>query len=104
MSNRVDFGAMRRPTGWIAWFRLYHHGENRVLRQRGIDILFASEAEAEKAAKEEFLLQMNSKTVAETLTGPTTKKALVFQQANNVFRAKGSDRLTVIERKGRASA
>lgn len=58
MSNRVDFGAFKRHMGYIAWFRLYHHGENRILREGRNDILFATEAEAEAAAKAEFLRQM----------------------------------------------
>ena len=86
MSNHCGFGTHRRPTGWIAWFRLYHHGENRVIRQGRDDILFPTEAEAEAAAKAEFLRQMNSPIVAESMTGPTTKRAAARETAEAIFR------------------
>lgn len=100
MSNRCDFGAFRRPTGWIAWYRLYHHGENRILRHGKDDILFPSEAEAEAAAKKEFLHQMNSDIVSEALTGPTTKKGLARAQLEKMF-SKG--KVIEVERKGAAA-
>ncbi|GAC1042284.1 hypothetical protein [Rhizobium sp. No.120] len=95
--NRCDFGTHRRPTGWIAWYRLYHHGENRVVRDGRDDIIFGTQAEAESAAKAEFLRQMNSPIVSEALTGPTTKRALVRDQANKLFR--GGGRVVEIERR-----
>jgi hypothetical protein len=97
MSNRVDFGAFKRPTGFIAWFRLYHHGENRILREGRNDILFATEAEAEAAAKAEFLRQMNSKLVSESFTGPTTPKALAKARLDRIFQGGGE---TNVEREG----
>jgi hypothetical protein len=90
MTNKCDFGSHRIPTGWIAWFRLYHHGENRVLRNGRDDIIFPTEAEAEAAAKDEFLRQMNSPIVAEAITGPTTKRALARSQAHKLFRGGGN--------------
>jgi len=99
MTNKCDFGAHRRPTGWIAWFRLYHHGENRILRHGRDDIIFGSESEAEAAAKREFLRQMmNSPIVAEAITGPTSKKALARSQAHKLFR--GGGKTVEVERVG----
>ena len=85
MSNKVDFGTLRQRTGWIAWYRLYHHGENRVLRNGKDDILFGSEAEAEAAAKAKFLEEMNTPVVAESFTGPTTKAQLARAQLEKLF-------------------
>lgn len=97
MSNKCDFGTLRRPMGWIAWYRLYHHGENRVLRSGRDDIIFGTQAEAESAAKAEFLRQMNSPIVSEALTGPTTKRALIHDQANKLFR--GGGKVVEVERR-----
>lgn len=97
MSNQCGFGTFKRPTGFIAWIRLYHHGENRVLRNGRDDIIFGTQAEAETAAKAEFLRQMNSPIVSETLTGPTTKRALIRVQADKLFR--GGGKVVEVERR-----
>lgn len=98
MSNELGFGSQKIRTGWIAWFRLYHHGENRILREGRNDILFATEAEAEAAAKAEFLRQMNSEIVSESFTGPTTPKALARARLEKMFR--GGGKIVEVERKG----
>lgn len=100
MSNKCDFGAHLSPTGWIAWYRLYHHGENKVLRHGKDDILFSTKAEAEAAAKDKFLSEMNSDIVSEALTGPTTKKGLARAQLEKMF-SKG--KVIEVERKGAAA-
>lgn len=97
MSNKVDFGAHRRPTGWIAWFRLYHYAENHVLRHGRDDIIFGTKAEAEAEAKAEFLRQMNSPIVAQSLTGPTTKRAAAKSEANRLFI--GGGKVVEVERR-----
>ena len=58
--NRFDAGAMRTPTGWVAYYRQVHRSENFVLRDRGHDIIFGSEAEAKQAAWDAFLEYLNS--------------------------------------------
>ncbi|KQV83260.1 hypothetical protein [Rhizobium sp. Root1220] len=98
MSNKCDFGAHRSPTGWIAWYRLYHHGENRIVRNGKHDIIFSTKDEADAAAKEEFLREMNSPIVSETLSGPTTKKALTKCKAERLFRKGG--KVIQVERVG----
>ena len=97
MTNCVDFGVFRRKTGWVAWIRLYHHGDNRVLREGIHDIIFGTQAEAETAAKAEFLRQMNSPIVSETLTGPTTKRALAKAKLEKLF--VGGGKVIEIERR-----
>ncbi len=67
--NMCGFGTYRRSTGWVAWIRLYHHGKEVVLQDRGNEILHATDREAEAAAKAEFFRQMNSPIVAESYTG-----------------------------------
>jgi len=99
--NHCGFGTLKRPTGFIAWIRLYHHGENRTLRHGRDDIIFPSEAEAEAAAKNEFLRQMNSPIVSEAITGPTSKKALAKAQAHKLFR--GGGKVIEVESKGKAA-
>jgi hypothetical protein len=98
MTNKCDFGTHRRPTGWIAWYRLYHHGENRILRHGRDDIIFGTQGEAEAAAKNEFLRQMNSPIVSEAITGRTSKKALARSQALKLFR--GGGKTVEVERVG----
>lgn len=102
MSNTCGFGAMRRPTGWIAWYRLHHHAENRIIRNGRDDILFGTKNEADAAARKEFFKQMNSPIVAESLTGPTTKKAAAKSEANKLFI--GGGKVIPIEHKARGRA
>lgn len=102
MSNQCGFGTFKRPTGFIAWIRLYHHGENRILRDGRDDIIFPSEQEAEAAAKNEFLRQMNSPIVSEAITGPTSKKALAKAQFDKLFR--GGGKVIEVESKRSATA
>jgi len=66
--NRFDAGAQRVPTGWIGYFRMVHKSENHVLRDRGHDIIFASEAEAKQAAWDAFLEYLNSPITGMTET------------------------------------
>ncbi|MGV2099033.1 hypothetical protein [Rhizobium sp. 21-4511-3d] len=99
--NQCGFGSFKRPTGFIAWIRLYHHGENRILRDGRDDIIFPSEQEAEAAAKDEFLRQMNSPIVSEAITGPTTKRALAKSQLERLFR--GGGKTVEVERKETAA-
>lgn len=107
MSNTCDFGTMKRPTGWIAWYRLHHYSSNRVVRDGRKDIIFGTQAEAEAEAKKEFFKHMNSPIVSQSMTGPTSKKALAKATADAQFKglkpfvkAKGSQRRTVVERVG----
>ena len=58
--NKFDCGAMNRPEGWIAFYRMVHHAENRVIRDGRHDVIFATEAEALKAANAEFFKCLNS--------------------------------------------
>lgn len=58
--NHFDAGAMRVKTGWLAYFRMVHKSENHVLRDRGHDIIFASEQEAKDAAWSAFLEYLNN--------------------------------------------
>ncbi|ULJ72951.1 hypothetical protein [Rhizobium gallicum] len=60
MTNCSAAGAMKRGHGWIAYYRRVHDAENRVLRDGRHDIIFATEAEALKAANSEFLKYLNS--------------------------------------------
>lgn len=58
--NKFDAGAIRTPTGYIAYYRQVHRSENFVLRDRGHDIIFASEHEAKDAAWAAFLEYLNN--------------------------------------------
>lgn len=101
MTNACGFGTKRRPTGWTAWIRLYHHAQNRVLRHGEADIIFRTEAEAEAAAKKEFFKHMNSPIVSEAITGPTTKKSAAKVAANRLFMG-GGKTVEVTRKEGRA--
>lgn len=74
--NRFDAGAMRTPTGWVAYYRQVHRSENFVLRDRGHDIIFPSEAEAKQAAWDAFLEYLNN-----PITGMTAETAGRFSDA-----------------------
>lgn len=57
--NKFDAGAMRQGHGWIGYYRRVHESENRVLRDGRHDIVFASEAEALRAANKALLQYLN---------------------------------------------
>lgn len=84
--NKFDAGAMKTPTGYIAFYRQVSHSRNFVLRDGKHDIIFATKEEAEKAALSAFLDYLNSPIVSESLTGPTTKRAAAKKSAEAIFR------------------
>lgn len=85
MANAYDFGAFEQPTGWLAYYRRVHDGQNSVLRHKGDDILFATELEALKAARVAFLDYVNSPIVGAQVQVPSIK-AVKFQRANKFFK------------------
>lgn len=85
MSNQYDFGAFKQPTGWIAYYRRVHDGQNSVLRHKGDDILFATELEALKAARVAFLDYVNSPIVGAVMAVPSVKE-VKFEKANRIFK------------------
>lgn len=87
MANRYDFGTFKQPTGWLAWYRRVHDGQNTVLRHKGDDIIFATELEALKAAGEAFLEYVNCPVVGAVMQVPSIK-AVKFEQANKHFKTK----------------
>lgn len=72
--NRYDFGTFKQPTGWLAWYRRVHDGQNKVLRHKGDDIIFATELEALKAAGEAFLEYLNLPISGAILNQPKAKE------------------------------
>ncbi|TCL70627.1 hypothetical protein [Rhizobium sp. BK251] len=83
--NKFDAGAMKTPTGWIGYFRMVHHAENRVLRNGRHDIIFATEAEALKAANTAFFEYLNSPIVGISSMGGS-KKGVAKKAAEAIFR------------------
>jgi hypothetical protein len=84
--NKFDAGAMKTPSGFVAYYRQVHRSANFVLRDGKHDIIFATKEEAEKAALSAFLDYLNSPIVSESLTGPTTKRAAAKKSAEAIFR------------------
>lgn len=87
MANCYAFGTFKQPTGYLAWYRRVHDGQNTVLRHKGDDILFATELEALKAAGEAFLAYVNSPIVGAVMQVPSVK-AVKFAKANKHFKQK----------------
>jgi hypothetical protein len=84
--NKFDAGAMKTLTGWIAFYRQVSHSRNFILRDGKHDIIFATQAEAKEAAWAAFLDYLNSPIVAESLTGPTTKRAAAKKAGDAIFK------------------
>lgn len=100
MSNTCGFGTMRRPTGWIAWYRLYHQAENRVLQHDRADIIFGTKDEAEAEAKAAFLKQMNSPIVSENMGGSIKEAKRATAEARLFKKGK----VITVEHKSKARA
>jgi hypothetical protein len=86
MSNRFDVGAIKTPAGFVAYYRQVHRSTNFILRDGKRDIIFSTKEEAEKAALQAFLEYLNTPIVAESMTGPTTKRAAARKTAEAIFR------------------
>lgn len=84
--NKFDAGAMKTPSGWIAFYRQVSHSRNFVLRDGPRDIIFATKEEAEKAALTAFLEYLNTPIVSESMAGPTTKRAAAKKSAEAIFK------------------
>jgi predicted nucleotide-binding protein (sugar kinase/HSP70/actin superfamily) len=85
--NVYDFGTFKQPTGWIAYYRRVHDGQNTVLRHKGDDIIFATELEALKAAGEAFLEYVNCPVVGATMT-TVTRSSAPKARAEQIFKTK----------------
>ncbi|MFA1674808.1 hypothetical protein ACDY97_19085 [Rhizobium mongolense] len=96
MTNCFAAGAMKRGHGWIAYYRRVHDAENRVLRDGKHDIIFATEAEALRAANAAFLSYLNSPITGISSMGGS-KKSVAKKAAEAIFR-KG--KRIEVERKG----
>lgn len=109
MTNHFACGAMKKPEGWIAYYRMVHHNENFVLREGKRDRLFTSKQEAKEAAWDAFMAYLNSPIIG----GLVAPQESQWDSANAAFnlpatqrptrvRARGKTRLTQVVRKGGA--
>ncbi|MHC2297882.1 hypothetical protein [Rhizobium mongolense] len=88
MTSCFAAGATKRGHGWIAYYRRVHDAENRVLRDGKHDIIFATEAEALKAANAEFLKYLNSQITSISSMGGS-KKSVAKKAADRLFKKGG---------------
>jgi hypothetical protein len=93
--NKFDAGAQLTPNGWIGYFRMVHHAQNKVLREGKHDILFATEAEALKAANAAFFKYLNSPITGISSMGGS-KKSVAKNAAEKIFRKGG--KVVAVER------
>ena len=84
--NKFDVGAIKTPHGFVAFYRQVHRSTNFILRDGKRDIIFSTKEEAEKAALQAFLEYLNTPIVAESMTGPTSKRAVARKTAEAIFR------------------
>ncbi|ULJ73615.1 hypothetical protein [Rhizobium gallicum] len=94
--NKFDAGAQRTPNGWIGYFRMVHHAQNKVLRDGKHDIIFATEAEALKAANAAFFDYLNSPITGISSMGGS-KKSVAKKAADKLFR--GGEKTVDVERR-----
>ena len=81
--NAFDFGALPLRGGFIAFYRMVHRSENFVIRDGRHDVIFATRAEAEKAAGEAFKAYLNS-----PISGMTAEATSRTSAADAVFNLK----------------
>lgn len=96
--NKFDVGSIKTPHGFVGYYRQVHRSTNFILRDGKRDIIFATSEAAEKAALRAFLEYLNTPIVAESMTGPTNKKALAKSQLDKLFR--GGGKTIAVERIG----
>lgn len=84
--NKFDVGSIKTPHGFVGYYRQVHRSTNFILRDGKRDIIFSTKEEAEKAALQAFLEYLNTPIVAESMTGPTTKRAAARKTAEAIFR------------------
>lgn len=108
MTNHFACGAIKKPEGWIAFYRMVHRSENFVLRKGKHDIIFPTKQEAKDAAYEAFMAYLNS-----PISGMAEPVAGSWDSANAVFnlpatkrpahiRQRGKTRLTEVVRRAKA--
>lgn len=104
--NEFSIGAQPVAGGYLAFFRKVHKSENEILKSKGgHPTIYPTRAEAKAAAGEALVAYINGNLVRDGVKLEATSKAdQVFAGLKPFTRAKGSERLTVVERKGRASA
>ena len=95
--NDFDCNALKRPEGWIAFYRQVHRSENFILRDGRHDIIFATEAEAKEAARVAFLDYLNS-----PISGMRNAAASNWDDANSAFNLPATLRPKVIKQRGKA--
>jgi hypothetical protein len=83
--NRFDAGAKQTPNGWTGYYRMVHHSEPRVLRDGKHVLIFPTEVEALKAAKDALLKYLNSPIVGISTMGGS-KKSVAKKAADKLFR------------------
>lgn len=84
--NKFDVGSIKTPVGFVAYYRQVHRSTNFILRDGKRDIIFSTKEAAESAALQAFLEYLNTPIVAESLDGPTTKRAAARKTAEAIFR------------------
>ena len=98
MSNRFDVGAIKTPSGFVAYYRQVHRSTNFILRDGKRDIIFATKEAAESAALQAFLEYLNTPIVAESMAGTVTVRAAKFAAAERkLFR--GGGKTIAVERR-----
>lgn len=97
MTNRFDWGAFKRPEGWIAFYRMVHHSKNFILREGKHDIIFATADEAEKAAGLAFKEYLNS-----PINGLTAPDRGAWDEANSAFNLEPTKRPSIIRQRGKS--
>ncbi|WP_205909076.1 hypothetical protein [Neorhizobium lilium] len=103
--NEFAIGAQPMGNGYIAWFRKVHKCDNEILKGKGGNpIIFGSKAEAKAAAGEAIVAYINGSLVRDgaVVQGQSTADA-VFN-LRPFTRAKGSGRLTLVEKRKEARA
>ena len=100
--NEFSIGAQPFAGGFIAWFRKVHRCDNEILKGKGgHPIVYPTRAEAKAAAGEAIVAYINGSLVRDGAKLEASSKAdQLFADLKPFTRQKGSQRLTLVERKG----
>lgn len=84
--NHVHIGAFKYGSYYLGYFRLVHHGENRVVKHKGKEVRFSNEHEAKAAAADAFCNAYNTHIVSEreTLQRPRTAAENLFKERRSI--------------------
>jgi hypothetical protein len=99
--NEFQIGAQPVAGGFIAWFRKVHRASNEIIKGKGgHPVIYPTRDAAKAAAGEAIVAYINGHLVRDGAVIQAQSSADQVFNLKPFIRQRGSQRLTVVERKG----